>query len=143
MIGVVIARSFLRKVSRYERASCVVLFPQPNNSFSNSSVKLMSTWREIKNSQGRIYYEEEESGTRQWDRPVNQQVKSISEVEHENSLKVQKDVKIMKKPYNGDSIFLRAVDHFWTLMSVVRSGYWIAILAAAVYIGSELFKTYS
>jgi len=103
----------------------------------------MSTWREIKNSQGRIYYEEEESGTRQWDRPVNQQVKSISEVEHENSLKVQKDVKIMKKPYNGDSIFLRAVDHFWTLMSVVRSGYWIAILAAAVYIGSELFKTYS
>ena len=101
-------------------------------------------WKEVANSQGRIYYENFISGKRTWDRPSGKMVNilRLDEVEQQAKNK-RENVNVPEiKPNDGGSIIIRAFDYFWTITSIAHKAYWVGAAGVFVYIGYELIIHY-
>mmetsp|Transcript_21580 Transcript_21580/g.42381 ORF Transcript_21580/g.42381 Transcript_21580/m.42381 type:complete len:169 (-) Transcript_21580:1158-1664(-) len=137
-----------RKPTLLIRSLCVSPpSPSPSQGQAAPKAEKRDVWHEQSNAQGRVYYLNTHTGDRSWERPDPSQalVKSIAEVEAEEAIQREMEdrrQRLLKKPYQGDSLMMRMVDNFWRLADLVRKGYWLGIVVGAFYMLSELYKDF-
>mmetsp|Transcript_3049 Transcript_3049/g.4362 ORF Transcript_3049/g.4362 Transcript_3049/m.4362 type:complete len:173 (-) Transcript_3049:190-708(-) len=106
-------------------------------------------WKQVRNAQGRVFFENMETGARSWEAPKGEDFLTLAQIE-EDQANEREDLSVdsdfdggKKKAYKGDSIIMRVVDSFWTVVDLARKTYWVGIVAAAIYVAYELFDHYN
>lgn len=103
-----------------------------------------NTWKEVVNSQGRIYYQNIASGVRSWEKPSGISVNIIKHEQVKTECPEENETTSIPEARQGDggSLIVRALDHFWSIASVAHTAYWVAAVGGFIYIGYELIIHY-
>ena len=102
-----------------------------------SEEELANLWKQVKNSQGRIYYQHTVTGERSWERPEGASVLSLDEVQREEEM-VKEDLRAEGDKADGGSLIMRAIEHFWSIAAVAHKAYWVAAAGVFVWVGYEV-----
>jgi hypothetical protein len=106
--------------------------------------RLGGAWRTVRNSQGRVFYEHVATGTRSWDPPSHAEAELLTAEEADKVAKrAQMRVDASEKFDDGGSLTMKLLNYWWSAVDLARRAYWVGIVAAVFYVGSELYKNNS